>query len=58
MLALSLFSLAALFIATVQAGSFGKNVVPYIPQVYLFYPPHPHYSFLWAVLINLAVIFL
>ena len=56
MLALSLLPVAALFIAPAQAaGSFGKNVVPYIQQVSHFYPL---VSIPWAVLINLPVIFL
>ena len=56
MLALSLLPVAALFIATAQAaGSFGKNVVPYIPQVPHF---HPLVSIPWTVLINFPVIFL
>ena len=54
--ALSLLPLAALFIAIAPAAAtFGKNVVPYIPQVL---QSHPLMSIPWVMLINLLVIFL
>ena len=54
MLALSLLPIAALFMATARAATFGKNIVPFLPMVRQF---HPLVSIPWAVLINLLVVF-